>query len=229
MTKTSFYVDALRVNRAETPKLEKFALENAKADFSQDGYTVNTAIDGQKGDEKNGWAISPQMNKPHTAIFEVKEQPKVDGRRLLRFDLDQRYKGKNFSLGRFRISVTSSPKPINFGLPGNVTSIIAKAENERTEAEIAEITKYYKENNGDLKKLNEALANAKKPRPADPKVAELEADIKEAEKPLPQDYKLAQLRKDAGLSEQQKNQKRLTAAQDIAWAIINTPAFLFNR
>jgi hypothetical protein len=125
--------------------------------------------------------------------------------------------------------VTSSPKPINFGLPGNVTSIIAKAENERTEAEIAEITKYYKENNGDLKKLNEALANAKKPRPADPKVAELEADIKEAEKPLPQDYKLAQLRKDAGLSEQQKNQKRLTAAQDIAWAIINTPAFLFNR
>ena len=227
--KNVVYVDALRVNRAETPKLEKFALENAKADFSQDGYTVNTAIDGQKGDEKNGWAISPQMNKPHTAIFEVKEQPKVDGRRLLRFDLDQRYKGKNFSLGRFRISVTSSPKPINFGLPGNVTSIIAKAENERTEAEIAEITKYYKENNGDLKKLNEALTNAKKPRPADPKVAELEADIKEAEKPLPQDYKLAQLRKDAGLSEQQKNQKRLTAAQDIAWAIINTPAFLFNR
>ncbi|MDP6859417.1 MAG: hypothetical protein QF426_06310, partial [Verrucomicrobiales bacterium] len=79
------------------------------------------------------------------------------------------------------------------------------------------------------KKLNEALANAKKPRPADPKIAELEADIKEAEKPIPEDYKLAQLRKDAALSEQQKSQKRLTAAQDIAWAIINTPAFLFNR
>jgi len=227
--KNVVYVDALRVNRAETPKLEKFALENAKADFSQDGYAVNTAIDGQRGDNGNGWAISPQMNKPHTAIFEVKDQPKAEGRRLLRFDLDQRYKGNNYSLGRFRVSVTSSPKPINFGLPGNVTSIIAKAENERTEAEVAEITKYYKENNGDLKKLNEALANAKKPRPADPKIAELEADIKEAEKPIPEDYKLAQLRKDAALSEQQKSQKRLTAAQDIAWAIINTPAFLFNR
>ena len=125
--------------------------------------------------------------------------------------------------------MTSSPKPINFGLPGNVTAIIAKVENERTEAEVAEITKYYKENNGDLKKLNETLANAKKPRPADPKIAELEAGIKDAEKPVPEDYQLAQLRKDATLSEQQKSQKRLTAAQDIAWAIINTPAFLFNR
>ena len=227
--KNIVYVDAMRINRAETAKLEKFALENAKADFSQDGYGVNTAIDGQRNDSGNGWAISPQINKPHTAIFEVKEQPKVDGRRLLKFDLDQRYKDNNHSIGRFRISVTSSPKPINFGLPGNVTSIIAKAENERTEAEVAEITKYYKENNGDYKKLNDDLANAKKPRPADPKIAELEADIKEAEKPIPEDYRLAQLRKDATLSEQQKSQKRITAAQDIAWAIINTPAFLFNR
>ena len=227
--KNVVYVDAMRVNRAETPKLEKVALENAKADFSQNSYSVNTAIDGQRGDDNNGWAIAPQMNKPHTATFEVKEQPKTDGRRLLRFDLDQRYKGKNFSIGRFRISVTSSPKPINFGLPGNVTAIIAKVENERTEAEVAEITKYYKENNGDLKKLNETLANAKKPRPADPKIAELEAGIKDAEKPVPEDYQLAQLRKDATLSEKQKSQKRLTAAQDIAWAIINTPAFLFNR
>ena len=177
----------------------------------------------------HGWAIHPKSNTELMATFEVKDQPKIEGRRLLRFDLDHRYQGKDFSLGRFRISITSSPKPINFGLPGNIDSIIAKAENERTETEIAEITKYYRENNGDLKKLQEALANAKKPRPADPKIAELEGGVKEAEKPIPEDYKLARLKKDAGLSEQQKNQKRLTAAQDIAWAIINTPAFLFNR
>tara|TARA_B100001094_G_scaffold229501_1_gene224120 strand:- start:27 stop:1802 length:1776 start_codon:yes stop_codon:yes gene_type:complete len=227
--KNIVYVDAMRVNRAETPKLEKFALENAKANHSQADYNVTTAIDGKKDSDKNGWAIHPKSNTELMATFEVKEQPKAEGRRLLRFDLDQRYQGKNFSIGRFRISITSSPKPINFGLPGNIDSIIAKAENERTKEEAAEITKYYRENNGDLKKLQEGLANAKKPRPADPKIAELQANIKEAEKPIPQDYKLARLRKDAGLSEQQKNQKRLTAAQDIAWAIINTPAFLFNR
>ena len=227
--KNVVYIDAMRVNRAETPKLEKFVLENAKANHSQDNYNVTTAVDGKRDQDKNGWAVSPKMNTELMATFEVKEQPKLEGRRLLRFDLDQRYQGKDFSLGRFRISITSSPKPINFGLPGNIDSIIAKAENERTEAETAEITKYYRENNSDLKKLQETLANAKKPRPADPKIAELEASVKEAEKPIPQDYKLAQLKKDAGLSEQQKNQKRLTAAQDIAWAIINTPAFLFNR
>ena len=59
--KNVVYVDAMRVNRAETAKLEKFSLENAKADFSQDGYGVNTAIDGQRNESGNGWAISPQI------------------------------------------------------------------------------------------------------------------------------------------------------------------------
>ncbi|MCH2060856.1 MAG: DUF1549 domain-containing protein [Verrucomicrobiales bacterium] len=223
------FIDAMRLRRSAPPKQEKLALENARADFSQDGYPVASAIDGNRADNQNGWGIAPQMAKLHTATFEVKGQPNNKGRRLLRFDLDQQYRGNRWNIGRFRISITNSPKPINFGLPGNITGILAKAEGARTPQDNAELTKYYRENNSDLKALVQAVAEAKKPRDKDPKLTELEGKIAVAESPLPVDSTLEQLRKDIALSEQQKNQKRLTGAQDIAWAIINTPAFLFNR
>ena len=50
-----------------------------------------------------------------------------------------------------------------------------------------------------------------------------------AEQPVALDPKLAQLRTDAALSTTQLANQRLTGAQDLAWAIINNPSFLFNR
>lgn len=44
-----------------------------------------------------------------------------------------------------------------------------------------------------------------------------------------QDSELAQLKQAVSEHEKQKSQSRLKGAQDLAWALINTPAFLFNR
>ena len=41
--------------------------------------------------------------------------------------------------------------------------------------------------------------------------------------------RLAQLEADVLVSESQLTNKRLTAAQDLVWALINHPSFLFNR
>ena len=46
---------------------------------------------------------------------------------------------------------------------------------------------------------------------------------------MPVDPRLVQLRHDVEMSIQQAATRRLTAAQDIAWALINSPAFLFNH
>jgi len=40
---------------------------------------------------------------------------------------------------------------------------------------------------------------------------------------------LAQLTHDLQQSALQLESKRLTAAQDLSWALINSPSFLFNR
>jgi hypothetical protein len=51
----------------------------------------------------------------------------------------------------------------------------------------------------------------------------------EANKPVSIDPQLARLRADAALSTKQLEHSRLTFVQDLAWALINSPAFLFNR
>ena len=43
------------------------------------------------------------------------------------------------------------------------------------------------------------------------------------------DPKLVQIRQDVKQSEAQVASKRLTGVQDLTWALINTPAFLFNH
>jgi len=63
----------------------------------------------------------------------------------------------------------------------------------------------------------------------DPKLKQLQDQLAEASKPVPTDPRLGQLRKDIEMSIKQAAARRLTAAQDVAWALINSPAFLFNH
>ena len=56
-----------------------------------------------------------------------------------------------------------------------------------------------------------------------------QAEIAQLKKTTPDDRILLQLRTDFEASKKQLGSMRLTAAQDLAWALINSPAFLFNH
>ncbi|MBP90292.1 MAG: hypothetical protein CMJ64_26905 [Planctomycetaceae bacterium] len=216
--------------KSEPDKTAKIALENAQADFSQADYNVATAIDGNMASTGNGWAIAPKVGVNHVSSFETKHDVGHDGGTILTFLLHQQFSSGQHSLGRFRLSVTTSTGPILLeGLPQNVTDILAVATDQRDDKQKADLLAYYRGIDGELKKLQTALANAQQPRPVNPKLQQLRDNLAEVSKPLPVDLKLAQLRADVELSEQQLKNPRLTAAQDIAWALINSPAFLFNR
>ena len=60
-------------------------------------------------------------------------------------------------------------------------------------------------------------------------VIERRTVLARAEEPIRIDPKLIQLRADAAQSKLQMANLRLTGAQDLVWALVNTPAFLFNR
>jgi hypothetical protein len=57
----------------------------------------------------------------------------------------------------------------------------------------------------------------------------MKASLEKASAPIRLDPILVQLRIDAEASKRQITDKRLTVVQDLAWALINNPAFLFNR
>ena len=210
-------------------KRTQVKLEHARADFSQGNYPVATTINGQVRPNNDGWAISPQMGKPHQAIFEVKD-PFGEGRPLLiTVRIRQEYQDGKHALGRFRLSIAASPKPVDFGIPDGILAILETGAEERTGEQAQALIDYFKERDPELEKLEAALGEARKERPEDPRLAELRKALEAARRPLPGDPGLKELRRALDLSTRQLENRRLTAAQDLAWALINNPAFLFNH
>ncbi len=224
---TEFEVKA--ADKAKPNQAKAVVLEKAKADFSQASYDVATAIDGKRPAQSNGWAVAPQQGQNHVATFEVKDALGSAGGTILTFTLDQQFNSGRHTLGRFRLSATTSKKPVGFGVPEDIQKILELAADQRTEEQKNKLTTYYRSIDAEFIKRTAALAEAKKPRPIDPKLKDLQDVLARAEQPLLIDPKLADLQRAVELSTKQVQQLRLVAAQDIAWALINNPAFLFNR
>ncbi|MFL5339872.1 MAG: DUF1553 domain-containing protein, partial [Gemmataceae bacterium] len=179
-----FNVPIVEVSNKEKPKPLKFG--EATADYSQSGWDVKGAIDGNP---ETGWAIDPQGGKPHMAMFKLAAPAGFPEGTQFTITMDQRFPGKEHNIGKFRLSVTTSPEPqLKESLPKAVLEAIAVPVDKRTPEQKAAVGNYYRGLDGELQRLQAIVAA--NPNPGDP---------------------------------------RLLGAQDLAWALINSPAFLFNH
>ncbi len=97
--------------------------------FGENPVTADLAVDG---DYQTGWAIFGRIGERHTAVFTLSE-PLNDVAELqvaLHF-------GRHFasSLGKFRISVTSSPHAIALDLPAEVEAMLLQPDESLTSSE----------------------------------------------------------------------------------------------
>ncbi|WP_414661839.1 DUF1549 and DUF1553 domain-containing protein [Horticoccus sp. 23ND18S-11] len=200
----------------------------ARADFTQKDYEVTGAINGKVDGGRDGWAIGGKVAEPHYARFAFKE-PLGDAAGItLTLTLQQRFRD-GFSIGRFRLWVTTSTEPLELGLPETIVAALRVPPTERVAAQLEGLAAYHLETDTGLLKRQQALAKARTPLPIDPELKALGLALATAETPVPIDAKLVQLRADAEMSTRQLADVRLTGAQDLTWALINNPAFLFNR
>ena len=207
----------------------RMSLENGRADFSQASYDVKTAIDGQAPGANNGWAISPEIGKDHLASFEFKDKAEDDGGIILFIRMRQVFDSGQHALGKFRLGATDANKPVSFGHPKNIAELFAIAPDKRDDKQKQALMEYYRGQDGELQKFAKALADAKQPRPIDPELKDLQDKLARAQLPLAVDPRLVEFKRASDLSAKQLLNKRLYGAQDIAWALINNPAFLFNH
>jgi hypothetical protein len=114
----------------------------AAADFSQAGFPVSAAIDG---DLQTGWAIHPEMGKAHTAVFELDRPINTSGSAPITISLAFQSVHAQHQLGKFRLSGTDGENPSDPPLPDSVAHALAIAAEKRDDKQKAELHNYYRQ------------------------------------------------------------------------------------
>jgi len=201
----------------------------AVADFSQENLGVELAIDKNATNAGQGWAVHPRMQEPHWAVFEFREPRVLAEPGVMVVVLEQRFQGAKWNLGRFRLSATGAAGPLPLGLPARLGELAGKPRAARSAEEHAELARLVDAADDMGRNLRAALVEAQKPLPPDPGLMALAGAIRAAEAAVPEDPAIVRLRADVASSANQTANHRLTTIQDLAWALINSPAFFFNH
>ncbi len=98
----NFVLSELEVELLTDGEARRLMLTNARADYSQDGWPVANALDG---DKKTGWAVSPRQRERHAALFAFAEPLQLDTDAKLRITMRQHY-GDSLVLRRFRVATS---------------------------------------------------------------------------------------------------------------------------
>jgi hypothetical protein len=153
----NFVLTELRVTASSKANpAQKVALQNPSSDFAQHGFPVAAAI---AGNVKSGWALAPQVGRAHVAAFETRQDTGFQGGTTLTFTFEQSYGGKH-TLGRFRLSAATAPRPVRMSqVPDGVSKILAAAPASRTAAQKDELARYYRSIAPELAKVREQLAS----------------------------------------------------------------------
>jgi WD40 repeat protein len=223
---TEFQVLVKAKDSKDLPK--KLDLTTPLADFSQQNFDARFAVDN---DESNlrGWAVSPAQGATHWATFQLKEYVSFDAGTTITVRLVHNFSQPNFNLGRFRVSFATAKNPVGLSVADEYQAIFSTPAEKRSQPQKDALAAYFRKIDQGLRDRQAALTGAQQPLPVDPKLKELQTSLTDVSRPVSEDDRLLQLRNDAKMSEQQLNNRRLTAAQDVAWALINSPAFLFNH
>lgn len=163
-------------------KNQPITLQNPTASYEQTGaaganpygkWAIAAAIDGDVKGKTWGWAVMEQVGRPHAAIFETTEDVTVSPGSSLTISLLQNLDNPQHTIGRFRLAVTNSPRPVRMDQlpPPAIASILKIPADQRNEQQKADLAAHYRSIAPSLEPTRQQLAALEKSR------AELDARI----------------------------------------------------
>ncbi|MDG3003610.1 PSD1 and planctomycete cytochrome C domain-containing protein [Paludisphaera mucosa] len=117
------------------------ALKGPAADFQQVDQNVARAFDGN---DATGWAVHPEVGKPHFAVVDLAEDWAPAPGTSLRIVMEQKL-GRQHVIGRFRLSASSLARPAaDFVFPADVASALTTPIGSRTADQEATLTRHHR-------------------------------------------------------------------------------------
>ncbi len=218
----------LEIANPETPdQWQPVKFSSALANFEQSNYPVAAAINGVT-DDGSGWALMGSQGRSSWATFQLELPVGYSSGTLLRFKLHQNHDDQH-QIGRLRISLTRYPAMTGLGLDEFLLSELARPPAERESATGKALMDSFRRSDARFAALEKAAHEASRPLEIDPVIVALREKLERVSRPLPPDSQLVRLNADVAMSQVQLENRRLTAVQDLAWALINSPEFLFNH
>jgi hypothetical protein len=155
-------VVALWVAKSPSTIPARIGLTRAQGTFSQDGFGVDKAIDNNPN---TGWAIAPRFGKPLEAMFELAAPLNYAKGAQLTFTLIQNF-GTNHTIGKFRLSVTTTKPPLSQkGPPAHLAAILKVVPAQRTAQQKAALEAAYRAQDRELARLQSEVSRT--PLPVD--------------------------------------------------------------
>ncbi len=212
---------------ADAERNGKLEFAGARASFTQDGFKPEDAL--KNADGATGWALGGAPATRQSATFALKEPLDHPQGTRLKVTLRFRYSDNQHLIGRFRLWVTTAADPLAPGVPAAVRDALATVPPHRTPEQKSALLAEAGALDTARGQLLQALVAARMPVAADARLAELQGALAAASLPVPVPPKIERLRQDMTESIRQMADRRLTSAQDLVWALINSPEFLFNH
>ena len=211
---------------------------DARATFTQNDFDVKRTFDGNLDGGNKGWAIGGGNYKiPQRAVFKMRDVIPGNADKGVKLNVGIFCRFKSHPLGKFRIYITTAPEPLKHagiaveeaGLPARIAEVVEKDAASRSEVDRGLLISRFAEADAEYQQRLWAAKGPFPAIPADKKMEELKKALEYAKIPIEEDPRLVRFRRDVEMSAGQLKNLRLTAAQDLTWALINNPAFLFNH
>lgn len=119
-------------------------LRSATATHAQDGWPIAGLL---SKNEKDGWAVLPQIGKANEAVFELEKDLELTADDKLLLTMKQNY-GSGHAIGRLRISLTFAPRPVvagkELGVPSDIRKLVEMPAETRSEQQEQKLAAYYR-------------------------------------------------------------------------------------